>query len=41
MFELAVSPGFVDMHTHYAFTLIADGGAESQILQRVTTEVVG
>lgn len=38
---LAVSPGFVDMHTHSDFTLIADGRAESQVRQGVTTEVIG
>ena len=38
---LVVSPGFVDMHTHSDFTLIADGRAESQVHQGVTTEVVG
>jgi len=39
--DLAVSPGFVDMHTHSDFTLIADGRAESQVHQGVTTEVIG
>ena len=38
---LAVAPGFIDMHTHSDFTLIADGRAESQVHQGVTTEVVG
>ncbi|MGI9505915.1 MAG: amidohydrolase family protein, partial [Geminicoccaceae bacterium] len=38
---LAVSPGFIDMHTHSDFTLLADGRAESQVHQGVTTEVVG
>lgn len=38
---LSVSPGFVDMHTHSDFTLIADGRAESQVHQGVTTEVIG
>ena len=38
---LVVSPGFVDMHTHSDFTLIADARAESQVHQGVTTEVVG
>ena len=38
---LAVSPGFVDLHTHSDFTLIVDGKAESQVHQGVTTEVVG
>ncbi|MFN3973170.1 MAG: N-acyl-D-amino-acid deacylase family protein [Gemmobacter sp.] len=38
---LTVAPGFIDMHTHSDFTLIADGRAESQVHQGVTTEVVG
>jgi N-acyl-D-aspartate/D-glutamate deacylase len=38
---LAVSPGFVDLHTHSDFTLIVNGRAESQVHQGVTTEVVG
>lgn len=37
----AVAPGFIDMHTHSDFTLLVDGGAESQIRQGVTTEIVG
>lgn len=38
---LAISPGFIDLHTHSDFTLLADGRAESQVHQGVTTEVVG
>ncbi|MFT5895308.1 MAG: N-acyl-D-aspartate/D-glutamate deacylase [bacterium] len=38
---MALSPGFIDLHTHSDFTLIADGKAESQVHQGVTTEVVG
>ncbi len=38
---LVVAPGFVDLHTHSDFTLMADGRAESQVHQGVTTEVVG
>jgi len=38
---LVVSPGFVDLHTHSDFTLIADGRAQSQVYQGVTTEVIG
>lgn len=38
---LAVSPGFIDLHTHSDFTLTANGRAESQVHQGVTTEVVG
>ena len=38
---LAVAPGFIDLHTHSDFTLVANGRAESQVHQGVTTEVVG
>ncbi len=38
---LVVSPGFIDIHTHSDFSLLARGGAESQALQGVTFEVVG
>ena len=38
---LAVSPGFIDLHTHSDFTLASDGRAQSQVHQGVTTEVVG
>ncbi|MGR3592530.1 MAG: N-acyl-D-amino-acid deacylase family protein [Limimaricola soesokkakensis] len=38
---LSVAPGFIDMHTHSDFTLFADGRAESQVHQGVTTEVMG
>lgn len=38
---LAVTPGFIDLHTHSDFTLVADGRAQSQVHQGVTTEVVG
>jgi len=38
---LAVSPGFVDLHTHSDFSLVVDGKAQSQVHQGVTTEVVG
>lgn len=38
---LAVSPGFVDLHTHSDFTLLVNGRAESQVHQGVTTEVIG
>jgi len=36
-----VSPGFIDMHSHSDFTLLAGADAESKIRQGVTTEVVG
>jgi len=38
---LAVATGFIDLHTHSDFTLMADGRAESQVHQGVTTEVIG
>ncbi len=38
---LAVTPGFIDLHTHSDFTLLVDGEAQSQVHQGVTTEVVG
>lgn len=38
---LAVTPGFIDLHTHSDFTLMADGRAQSQVHQGVTTEVIG
>jgi N-acyl-D-aspartate/D-glutamate deacylase len=38
---LAVTPGFIDLHTHSDFTLLVDGRAQSQVHQGVTTEVIG
>lgn len=38
---LTVTPGFIDIHTHSDFTLLADGRADSQICQGVTTEAIG
>lgn len=38
---LTVAPGFIDLHTHSDFTLMADGRAQSQVHQGVTTEVIG
>lgn len=38
---LAVSPGFIDVHSHGDGTLFADPNAESMIRQGVTTIVVG
>lgn len=38
---LALSPGFIDLHTHSDFTLLVNGRAESQVHQGVTTEVIG
>jgi len=36
-----VAPGFIDIHSHSDFTLLADPGAESKVCQGVTTELVG
>ena len=36
-----VAPGFVDIHTHSDFTLLASPGMESSVTQGVTTEIVG
>lgn len=38
---LTVAPGFIDLHSHSDFTLLADGKAESKIRQGVTTEILG
>ncbi len=38
---LTLAPGFIDLHTHSDVALLRDGRAESQLLQGVTTEVVG
>src|SRR5262249_4961574 len=38
---LVVTPGFIDMHSHSDWVLIANRRAESKIRQGVTTEVVG
>jgi len=39
--NLVVSPGFIDIHTHSDYSLLADGTAQSKIRQGVTTEVLG
>lgn len=39
--DLFVSPGFIDTHGHSEFTLLADGRAETKLLQGVTTEING
>ena len=36
-----VAPGFVDVHSHSDFSLLADPAAESALAQGVTTEIVG
>lgn len=38
---LAVSPGFIDMHSHSDLELLVDGRAISKVHQGVTLEVVG
>ncbi len=38
---LAVSPGFIDVHTHSDVSLLLDGRGESKVFQGVTTEVTG
>ncbi len=38
---LTVSPGFVDIHNHSDYTVIADGDAESMIRQGVTSMIFG
>jgi len=39
--DCAVTPGFIDMHTHSDQPLIADGNAESKIRQGVTLDIIG
>jgi len=38
---LVVSPGFIDIHTHSDFTLLANPTAESHVHQGITTDVIG
>lgn len=38
---LAVTPGFVDIHTHSDVSVLLDGRAQSKVHQGVTTEVAG
>lgn len=38
---LAVSPGFIDMHSHSDLGLLVDGRALSKVMQGVTLEVIG
>jgi N-acyl-D-amino-acid deacylase len=38
---LAVTPGFIDIHSHSDYTLLVDPRAISSIAQGVTTEVIG
>lgn len=37
----ALSPGFIDLHSHSDMTLVTDGNGQSKIRQGVTTEVIG
>jgi len=37
----AVCPGFIDVHGHSGFSLLADGRAESKVFQGITTEIGG
>src|SRR5512141_2240818 len=38
---MIVAPGFIDIHSHSDYTLLADPRAVSAIAQGVTTEIVG
>ncbi len=38
---LVVSPGFIDIHNHSDYTLVADGNAQSMIHQGVTSMIFG
>ena len=38
---LVAAPGFIDLHTHSDYTLLADGKAESKVRQGVTLDVIG
>jgi N-acyl-D-aspartate/D-glutamate deacylase len=38
---LALSPGFIDIHTHSDLTLLSNPLAQSKIRQGITTEVIG
>ena len=38
---MAVSPGFIDLHTHTDLPTLADGNVESKVRQGVTLDVVG
>jgi len=39
--DLAISPGFIDMHSHTDFSIKDNPKAESKVMQGITTEVVG
>ena len=38
---MVVTPGFIDLHTHSDFPLLADGTAQSKVRQGVTVDVTG
>jgi N-acyl-D-amino-acid deacylase len=38
---LVAAPGFIDLHTHSDYTLLADGNAESKVRQGVTMDIIG
>ena len=38
---MVVAPGFIDLHTHSDFPLLADGTAQSKVRQGVTVDVTG
>ncbi|MBZ5592902.1 MAG: D-aminoacylase [Acidobacteriia bacterium] len=38
---LTVAPGFIDIHNHSDYTLVADGNAQSMIRQGVTSMILG
>lgn len=39
--NLAVSPGFIDIHSHSDVSFIIDNRSESRVYQGITTEIVG
>ncbi len=39
--DRVVCPGFIDMHSHSDFTILANSYSESKIRQGVTTEIIG
>ena len=39
--NLIVAPGFIDCHSHSDWSLLANRGADSTLMQGVTTEIVG
>jgi len=38
---LTVAPGFIDIHNHSDYTLVADGDAQSMVRQGVTSMILG